>query len=179
MTQNVLPVRPQVDVAFPTSPTSLAPWQLAFAEWLANLDRAPSTEAQLTKVIEFRAAQGIPDPFTDVDLRALVARRHFKEYVSKLNADALKRCRARIEARLEAYVDANAWALTQAKGAMDYRAVAAITEPMMERVWPKKSDTAANTSVTVVLMPAQQAAIHAIETVEVMDAEIVAIERDG
>lgn len=159
--------------------THLHVWQLAFAEWLANhIDKILPLSEQLKK------AQELADEFSltvnERDLRALKSRKPFREYLADMRDDAEKRARSMIRASLPEYVGAHRKALKLASDKEDFRAMATISEPMIERAWPRRDATQVNTQIVITLSPAQQKIFEALDepAVEVLDYEVINVEPD-
>ena len=159
--------------------THLHAWQHAFAEWLAyHIDKSLPLSEQLTK------AQEIANEFSltvsERDLRALKARKPFREYLADMRDDAEKRARSMIRASLPEYVGAHRKALKMASDKEDFRAMATIAEPMIERAWPRRDAAQINTQIVITLSPAQQKILDVIDEadVEVLDYEVISVESD-
>lgn len=157
--------------------SSLLPWQLSFAEWIANQHYSPKVVAQAAKASEIAsAALGSPVDIAPDDVRALRQRPNFREAVKRFRDESLNRARKTMEAHLSHYATAHINALKIAEEKQDYRAMAQISEPILERVWPKRGDTAGTAvQVNITLSPKQQEILDSVAEadVEVLDAEVI------
>ena len=154
-------------------------WQLAYAEWLANhVDKRLPLSEQLTKAQELAGEFSLT--VSERDLRALKARKPFRDYLADMRDDAEKRARSMIRAALPEYVGAHRKALKLAEQKDDFRAMATISEPMIERAWPRKETSTVNTQINITLSPAQQKIFEAMDDdgIEILDAEIINVESD-
>lgn len=154
---------------------ALYPWMRAFAEWMTlECLEPPRTALRLKKARFFARA-----PVTQSQLKLLEARPDYVTYVRELQLGPLERARERFQSAFPEYVEAHREALDLARDKEDYNAIARITEPVLDRVLPKKSELAAAPSVTVVLAPEQMRAIATyeappmlVETVPAVDVEV-------
>ena len=129
----------------------LKPWMRAYAEWLMlACELRPKASVRRS-----RAAGLARAPVGLNHLRLLEQRTDFVSYCEDLAAGPLEAARARFVSRFPEYIEAHHEALTLARGEGDYRAMAQIAEPVLDRVMPKKSEAAAAAQVTIVLTPEQ------------------------
>jgi hypothetical protein len=145
----------------------LLPWELEFAEWLANQPKRTSLAEQQEKASELSQRT-----IGRRGLRNLKDRATFREFFGELQLGALRAARAKLERRMPEYIDAHHKGVHLALDAQDYRAIPAYTNPMIERVWPKRDDVGANVAVVVQLQPKQQAMLDT-PTIEV-EYEVIA-----
>lgn len=155
---------------------ALYPWMRAYAEWLTlECVEPPTISLRLQKARKFAMS-----PATNAQLKLLEARPDFVTYCRELQLGPLERARERFQAAYPEYIEAHREALDLARDAKDYNAVARITEPVLDRVIPKKSEMAAAASVTVVLAAEQVKAIATYEAppmlVEATPAEVASVE---
>ena len=143
---------------------SLYPWMRAYAEWITvGCVEPPKISSRLSKARGFARA-----PVSSSQLKLLEARPDYITSCKDLESGSLERARARFAAAFPEYVDAHREALDLARDAADYNAIARITEPVLDRVIPKKSDAVAAAQVTVVLAPEQMKAIATYEAPPVL-----------
>lgn len=128
--------------------TYLRPWMLRYAEWLILSPGYPSRAARITQANTLAKSD-----VSRNGVYALEARPDFKAYCEELQRGPLEEARAKFRSRLPKYVDAHEQALDMAREAGDYKAVAQISEPALDRVMPKKGDAVQATQVTIMLTP--------------------------
>lgn len=130
---------------------TLLPWMQAYAEWLILECLEPPKRSLRT-----RTARGLARaPVSDRHLYELEARKDFNDYCNALRAGPLEQARARFANAMPAYVQAHFDALQLASTASDYKAMAQIAEPVLDRVYPKKADAIIATQIVVQLTPDQ------------------------
>ncbi len=154
-------------------------WQYAFAEWLANhIDKRLPLSEQVTKAQEL--ANEFSLTVSERDLRALKSRKPFRDYLADMRDDAEKRARSMIRASLPEYVGAHRKALKLAADKEDFRAMASIAEPMIERAWPRRDAIQQNTQINITLSPAQQKIFDGLDEpdVQILEAEVIHVETD-
>lgn len=130
-------------------------WMLRYAEWLFAQTVEPSWKGRQVMANKF-ANLTIPHQ----RLSDLEAREDFQDYLAELAKGPLERARARMIRRMPAYVNKHWWAATKAQEAGDYKALAAIAEPILERVLPRKQEAVAATQVNITLSPGQLAGLQ-------------------
>lgn len=137
--------------------TTLTPWMRAYAEWLM-LECAEPPKL----VLRASRARGLSRASVNQDhLRLLEARPDFLAYCDDLRAGPLEAARAKFASRFPEYIDAHHAALGAARDANDYTAMAKIAEPVLDRVYPKRSENVAATQVNITLSPEQIAGVRA------------------
>ena len=148
--------------------TVLRPWMRAYAEFVM-LEATPET-TQHTRIQRARQLSRLP--LSRSALAALEAREDFQAYCDELRAGPVELARTRFASRFPEYVEAHFDALKAAQTADDYRAVAQITEPVLDRVYPKKGDSAAVAAQINVVLTSEQAAGFS----ETYEAPVVEVE---
>jgi hypothetical protein len=138
---------------------TLMPWMLAYAEWLI-LECIEPPKASLRSA---RARALARAPVSSNQIKLLEARDDFVAYCAELSRGPLERARAKFLAAFPDYVSAHRAALDDAVAAGDYKAVAAISEPVLDRVMPKKTEAVAATQINITLSPEQIAGVTAYE----------------
>ena len=94
-------------------------------------------------------------PVTIHQLRLLEVREDFVAYCDELAKGPLEAARAKFASAFPTYVEAHRKALDSAVSAGDYKAIGALAEPVLDRVYPKKAENVAATQVNITLTPAQ------------------------
>jgi hypothetical protein len=159
--------------------TPLTPYEFTFCEWLACQPTHPSRKAQLAKLQELYNppdADGNPPareiPVDMNRLRALTRRPEFQEYYKQLALEELERSRAMFIKRMPQAVATHFMAMDMAMINKDYRSIPSFTNPVLDRVMPKKSEQAPIAAVKIELTTAQQSLMDIPEaTVEVVEIE--------
>lgn len=145
----------------------LKPWMRAYAEWLML-----ECESIPTRTLRRTRARGLATaPLSDGQLRALEARADFIKYCEDLRAGPLEQARAKFRQRFPQYIDAHAQALQLATEAKDYKAMAFITEPVLNRVIPVRSEAQPAAQVNIVLTPGQMQGVSATYVAPVVEVE--------
>lgn len=154
--------------------SQLMPWMLAYAEWLV-LECIEAPKA----VERTRRARGLARaPVAIHQLRELEKRDDFVSYCDELRKGPLEQARARFASAFPTYIERHRLALDIATDARDVNAIARLTEPVLDRVMPKKSEAPAAPVVQIVLTPQQLQSVAAYKAPEMtVDAEIT--EADG
>jgi len=145
----------------------LQQWHAEFAYWLSHQTDTPSIDEQLQKAEEL-ATKSV----SRESLQRLKRRPKFREYFARLHGVAKDRARAQLEEGYSDAVHTHLWAIREAKALGDFKAIASLTNPIIDRVSPKREDTPAVTHLTIHLEPKQQAALTQIAEghFEVLDA---------
>lgn len=153
---------------------ALMPWMLAYAEWLTlECLIPPKVSSKIAKARGFARA-----PVAAAQLKVLEARLDFQAYQRELERGPLEAARAKFLAAFPEYVTAHKDALTLATEAKDYRAMAQIAEPVLDRVMPKKSEAPAATTVNIVLTPQQVQSVAAYRAPEVSVVEETVVDAE-
>lgn len=155
----------------------LTPSEFAFCEWFSlRFGKKPPIVEQLKFLNEMEAVDGVPsDYWTPQRLVNLKRRREFQEYYTNLRAEEIDRARAMLIKRMPDAVDSHFKALAMAMAKEDYRAVPALTTPVLDRVMPKKAEITPVTAVKIELTPAQQQNLQIADTV----VEVVELDDDA
>lgn len=150
---------------------ALLPWMKALAEWHATQPGTPKKAQVLAIAMKLSGQALTPDT-----LALLLSRDDWMAYREEMALDELARARRRLEHRLDEYMDAHLWALQSAKKEGDYKAVAMIADPVMDRAWPKR-DVGSQTAQTIIvnLPGTTPAEAHVIEPLP--DVEVVTVEK--
>lgn len=150
----------------------LATWMTAYAEWLVlGCLQPPSKNIRRIKARELSRL-----PITDGALKLVERKPEFLAYVDQLKQGPLEQARAKFLKRFPDYVDAHHEALEKARAAEDYRAMAQIAEPVLDRVIPKKSENGPVAQVAIVLKSEQAAALVAPYVPPEVSVDVVAAE---
>lgn len=151
----------------------LAPWMKQFAQWLLSPTHTayPPIVDQTRKAAEL---SGLPVHRKALD--ALKRRGDFRVYYETLEGSALSRAKERLVNDTDYYIHAHRHGLEMAIAAGDHRAVASFTNPILDRVAPKREDAKGQKPQIVIQVTADARAriVEAEETI--MDAEIVSTE---
>ena len=157
----------------------LLPWQRAFIEWLALQAKQVRLAEQLVQANHFIAQASpfendLPDaPITKPALQRFKKTSEYRDYFDAMQADATKRARAKMESRLDKFVHAHEDGLHMAVVAGDHRTIPSYTNPILDRIWPRRDMPAVAQQITITLGPNQQAALADDAAVEVLDAQLV------
>lgn len=150
--------------------SQLMPWMLAYAEWLILECIEPPKAVERTK----RARGLARAPVSLNQIRLLEQRDDFVSYCDDLRKGPLEQARARFQSAFPTYIERHRLALDIATDARDVNAIARLTEPVLDRVMPKKSEAAAAPMVQIVLTPAQLQSVAAYSAPEMtVEAEVV------
>lgn len=136
-------------------------WELDFAEWYTRQPIRPALAEQVEKARELTQTL-IGEKY----LTALKQRPKWKDLVTKLNTDQMTRAKYLFEARAPKAVQSHFQAIDELMKAGDYKSIAPLTTPVLDRVMPKKQDGAPVTAISITLHQGQ---------VEALDAEFVDI----
>lgn len=143
-------------------------WMRTYAEWLSlECLRPPSIPVRMARARGFAR-----QPVTRPQLRLLEQRADFVAYCAELKRGPLEAARLKFASRFPEYVDAHYEALEQARIAQDYKAVAQIAEPVLDRIMPKKGEGTVAPSVTIVLSPGQQAGLASYTAPDMLVDEV-------
>jgi hypothetical protein len=125
-------------------------WMRDFALWLALYEGKPTREEQRAKLQQAAHGQKI----TMQSLVRLRERQDFQQYLSQLMASEEAIARAKLVHDSPEYIDARRRALRQAetlairedvtvreKAAL-LKTISSLTEPLVDRVWPRREDKA-------------------------------------
>jgi hypothetical protein len=149
--------------------SQLMPWMLAYAEWLVLECIEPPKVSLRTA----RARGLARSPVSINQLRLLEQRDDFVDYCNELRKGPLEQARAKFASAFPTYIERHRLALDIATDARDVNAIARLTEPVLDRVMPKKSEAAAAPMVQIVLTPAQLQSVAAYSAPEMsVEAEV-------
>lgn len=142
----------------------------ALAEWHATQPGTPKKAQVLATAMKLSGQPLSPDT-----VAVLTTREDWLAYREEMALDELARAKRRLEHRLDEYLDAHLWALQTAKKNEDYKAVAAIADPVMDRAWPKRDGGSQTAQTIIVNLPGSQP----VEThlTEPLPVEVVAVEK--
>jgi uncharacterized pyridoxal phosphate-containing UPF0001 family protein len=150
----------------------LAPWEVAFAEWLSSQPVRPSAKEQVEKAQELAQLASLTWHY----LKRLKRRKAFVAYWADINTSALKRARKMIEAQLPEAVRVHFQGMKKLEAAASenadlLRSIPTFTAPYLERAWPKKDETVPQVAVQINLSQRQMEALSSEDMV--VEAEIV------
>jgi hypothetical protein len=164
--------RPKKGSKPPRTRTPLTPYEFTFCEWLATQSVPPKSKEQLAKLNEIYNPPdkdgnppSSPIPVNRQRLDNLKRRQDFKEYYNKMLGEELQRSREMFIKRMPNAVAAHFDAMNLAMIHSDYRAVPSFTNPVLDRVMPRKQEAAPIAAVKIELTPAQQQFMDIGETV--------------
>jgi hypothetical protein len=149
---------------------NLSAWMLAYGEWLVlECIEAPKVSERTKRARGLARA-----PVTINQLRELEKRDDFVSYCDELRKGPLEQARAKFAAAFPTYIERHRMALDIATDARDVNAIARLTEPVLDRVMPKKTEAAAAPTVQIILTQAQLQSVAAYTAPEMtVDAEVV------
>ena len=124
----------------------LMPWMKQFALWLASQPVRPKVSEQ-TKIASRLSRAKINKSI----LWKLNQRDDFKSLVERLETDDNAKLVAKFEGRKSRYLDAHYKALKGATADKDYELMAQISEPVLDRISPKKSDHGSRAANVVIV----------------------------
>jgi len=163
-------------------PRPLTPAEFTFCEWLAKTPVNPNQSEQVKKLREIfnpPDAEGNPPsyiiPVTKERLLKLKRRKEFQHYFEEMRQAELDRARAMFIKRMPEAVATHFLAMDLAMQGKDYRSIPAFTNPVLDRVLPKKSENAPIAAVKIELTQAQSKNMD----LETPDIEVVEIEDDA
>lgn len=128
------------------------PWMAAYAEWLILECLQPPTRTERFAKARFLARAAV----TNRHLYLLEERPDFLDYCDQLRTGPLEAARTKFMQALPKYIDRHAEALDLATDARDYNAMARITEPALDRVFPKKVDAGMMATQVVIQLTESQ-----------------------
>lgn len=104
--------------------------------------------------------------------KALMTRDDWMGYREEVALDTMLQIRKKLQARTEHYVDAHFRALALAEDAEDYKVMAQIAEPMLDRVWAKREQHVAQGQTVIINLAPGSTPAQVLET-EFLPVEIV------
>jgi len=110
-------------------------WHRALAAWDLQQVARP-TKAELAD----KASSLARFPISVHDIRLLEARTDYKEMHQRLQEDATAHARALVESHYVDYATTHREALDWASDKKDYKAIPALTNPILDRIVPKRED---------------------------------------
>lgn len=158
-----------------TASGELLPWELLYAEWLVRLPTRPSIDVQVAAATELAREAGVLDDGSYIepqDLKRARLRKTWKRYYNDLQSEGMKKARRMLVEHAPQYADAHIWSLSQARKFGDYKAAAAIAQPMLDRALPKHAD-GPQTAIQVNLTVAQADALTAPESAVEVAYEVI------
>jgi hypothetical protein len=146
----------------------LEPWMRTFAEWEVEHPQARPLE-------RYRKAEQLSgSKFSENRMRILRNNGLYREYREVIRARNIRTAKALMEPYTVESVQAMRWALGMAIESKDYRAVATLASPGIERAWPRRDDPSKHGDVNIQInLSPGQAALLDRET-PIIEAEIVA-----
>jgi hypothetical protein len=149
--------------------SELRPWMKRLAEWAATQEKRIILKQYTEMASQFAGIK-----IASHMVKVLVWRDDWREYRDSIAADVVQTARYKAEARVGEYMETHYKAMLAASSnvSTDPMTAAKITEPMLDRVWPKKEERDVQaTTVIVNLGPAQKA--ETVLDYEVLPCEIV------
>lgn len=128
-----------------TESGALLPWELLFAEWQVRQPTRQSIEMQVAAATNLAHTAGILDEDSHITpqmLEAVKRRPVWRKYKRDLSVGGMAQARKQLISYAPQFADTYIWGLHQAKKYGDYKAAASIALPMLDRILPKKEDTA-------------------------------------
>lgn len=144
----------------------LQPWMRAYARWICQHGQAkhPKVSQRTAKASEL-AGFGIHRGL----LKDLESRPDFIALVTRIEGNAAERAKEQLVDEYEWYVQAHRAGLEMALREKDHRAVAAFTNPILDRVVPKKQEhTVTNQTISISMSGAQLQRLHDEEEPEII-----------
>lgn len=173
--------RPKLPIVLNETPRSpLKPWEIHFGMWFHSEPKKPSKAAQLeaaTRILnEGRSPGSEALSVTYNQLRGLRRRADWQELFARLEQGGIDAARVLFVNNLPALVELHQWAAQQAKLKGDYRAMAPLTTPALDRVLPKREGTGglAEQNILIALTVKQASLIDSDRPI--VEAEIIAEE---
>lgn len=150
----------------------LEKWHMAYAEWDVTRGRGNLPESQHLAQASLFAGRAVTAP----ELRSLryrsVAYKQYRTLVS--NSEYVQAARKRFEAMMLPAVDAHHRAIELAVAAEDYKAIPALTVPVLDRIVPKRDQNLSATQVNITLSLKQSALLDADPIIDVTSEAIPA-----
>ena len=115
---------------------------------------------------------GEDDYLTPLDLKRARLRKTWKRYYTDLQSTGMKKARRMLVEHAPQYADAHIWSLWQARRHGDYKATAAIAQPMLDRALPKHAE-GPQTAIQVNLTVAQADALTAPESAVEVSYDVI------
>lgn len=147
----------------------MRPWMQRLAEWSATQPGRVMVKTHYPMACQFAGVHLTKDL-----LRPLLQREDWIAYRQEMVDDFVKGARKKFESRLPEYMETHYLAMMAARSNVteDPRSAAILTEPALDRVWPKKEDQhIAPTVVNITLSPNQS--VEAVISTEPLPCEIV------
>lgn len=161
----------------------LLPWELAFADWYANLPRSATIQEMIDAGQDFYDASqrgsSAPVEFTmqEKDLNSLRSRKAFKNHVKIARAGGYKAAKRLLKRHLPNGVAAHFRGLTLAEQANDYDGMVKYTTPLLREVSAANKKAGAQAAVQINITSKQAEMIETKQkpriTVEEMEVEVV------
>lgn len=145
-------------------------WQSALAEYMGTAIKRPKPAEYLAKANEL-ANKDTPDGSPRVELslgevRQLFKNPVFRRQVALFEIGQARAARKIIERDAPDYMRGHRQALEYALKEKDPRAIAAVTVPVMDRVWPKKQEQSATVAAVKIVLTDAQKSLMDVQTVE-------------
>ena len=147
----------------------LRPWMKRLAEWFATQPGRPN-QVMYTEMASQFAGVKIASHMA----KLLIYRDDWMAYRDEILADEVGKARLQLQQRVGEYAETHYQAMKSAakRVADDPMTAAKITEPVLDRVWPKKEERDAAPTTIIVNLAPQQAPQQVLEY-EVLPCEIV------
>jgi hypothetical protein len=147
----------------------LRPWMKRLAEWAATQPGKPTLRQYADMCSQFAGIK-----IATHMAKMVVHRDDWLEFRDGIVADEVGRARLQLEQRVGEYAQTHYEAMLAAKAnvSLDPGTAAKITEPVLDRVWPKKEERDQAPTTIIVNLAPQQAAAQVLEY-EVLPCEIV------
>jgi hypothetical protein len=142
--------------------------QFEFAYWLATYPhKRPPVREQQEKLQELTQRKVSPRA-----LRQLKRQKQFIEYYNKIKYEQLERAKARIEQEMVDMVEIHVRSAKELFNDGDFDKVSPLTNPFLDRIWPKTETSKPQTNININLSEAQTAILMNETPVEV-DYEVI------
>lgn len=146
----------------------LRPWMKRLAEWHATQEGKVTLEHCRDMAVTFTSGVMI----SQAAVRALMTRDDWMAYREEVSLDILLQARKKLQYRVTEYADAHFNALKLAEQHGDYKAVASMAEPMIDRLWAKREHQVAPSQTVIVNLGTHTTPTQLLET-ELLPVEIL------
>jgi hypothetical protein len=134
----------------------MRPWMKRLAEWAATQPGKPTIKLYAEMASQFAGIK-----IATHMAKLLVFQDQWREYRDGIVADEVGKARLQLQQRVGEYAETHYMAMLASRSnvSVDPSTAARITEPILDRVWPKKEERdAAPTTVVINLGPQQRVA---------------------
>ena len=152
---------------------SLPEWAVEYAQW-----RAQQTKRVPFKTIMVEAQLRSPVPLAEREVRNVLASKPYAKFFDWCMSDVGAAARYKFNRLMLKAVDLHGDAMSWARDDKNYGAVPALTNPVFDRMMPRRTEAPqVQANIQINLTP-RQAAVLAAESVEMESAEIAEVETE-